>query len=144
MARMDIEFSGISEMLAGAEEIAEEMLNEAAPIIEESMKKNLKKSIAHSGESELVNSVKAGKAKMAKNGACILNVNPKGQSKTKVYKRGKKGRKHPVNNALKAIWLEYGIPGQQAPKPWLEATTKDAEQKVLDKMQEVYDKRTQA
>lgn len=144
MARMDIEFSGISEMLIGGDELAEEMLAEAAPIIEDSMKKNLRKSIAHSGDSELVDSVKTSKAKQAKNGAYIINVNPKGQSKTKVYQRGKKGRKHPVSNALKAIWLEYGIPGHQSPKPWLAATTNDAESKVLDKMQEVYDKRTQS
>ena len=144
MARMDIEFSGISDMLIGGDELAEEMLTEAAPIIEDSMKKNLRKSIAHSGDSELVDSVATSKAKHARNGAYIINVNPKGKSKTKVYKRGKKGRKHPVSNALKAIWLEYGIPGHQAPKPWLEATTKDAEQKVLDKMQEVYDKRTES
>lgn len=144
MARMDIEFSGLSEMLIGGDELAEEMLEAAAPVIEESMKKNLKKSIAHSGDSELVNSVKTSKAKQAKNGAYIINVNPKGNSKTKVYKRGKKGRTHPVSNALKAIWLEYGIPGQQAPKPWLEATTNEAESKVLDKMQEVYDKRTES
>lgn len=143
MARMDIEFSGISEMLVGGDELAEEMLTEAAPIIEDSMKKNLRKSIAHSGDSELVDSVATSKAKQARNGAYIINVNPKGKSKTKVYARGKKGRKHPVSNALKAIWLEYGIPGHQSPKPWLAATTNDAEAKVLDKMQEVYDKRTE-
>ncbi|MCQ2087994.1 MAG: HK97 gp10 family phage protein [Bacilli bacterium] len=126
-------------------EIAEDALKEAAPIVESSMKNSLKRVISHDGESELQNSIKASKPKEARTDAWIVNVGPSGQSKTKTYKSKKgKNRKYPVSNALKAIWLEHGIPGQQAPKPFIQSAVNDAEEKVIKKIQEVYEKKVGA
>lgn len=44
-------------------------------------------------------------------------------------------------NALKAVWKEYGIAGRQPARPFLANATRNAEETVLTKMQEVYKKR---
>lgn len=152
MAGFDMEFP--DDLLSGLlntpfETICEEALNEAVPILEKSTKEEVKKVLEHDGDSELVNSFKAGKAKKAKNGAWIVNVSPKGYSKTHIYtaKNGKgerTKRKYPISNALKAIWKEYGIAGQQAAKPFLGKATRNAEKNVLDTMQKVYEKKVGA
>lgn len=133
-----------------SEKLCEEMLNESAPLLETSVKCELKSRIQHERESELVDSIKATKAKKTKDGtAYIVNVTPKGYSKVKVYidkrTRGteKKVRRYNVSNALKAIWKEYGIPGKQAPSPFLGAATRKAEKQVLAKMQEIYERKTE-
>lgn len=144
MAIMEVEFP---EDLLGdflnqdTEELCKEMVDAAAPIMEESMKKEIKNVLGHEGDSELVNSVKAGKAKMAKNNAIIANVGPKGNSTNFYYKGNKKGRKYTVSNVLKAIWLNYGRMGQPA-RPFLTRATNNAKEAVLKKMQEVYDQKT--
>lgn len=126
-------------------EIAEEALAEAAPIVESSMKTSLRRVISHDGESELSNSIRASKPKEARTDAWIVNVGPSGQSKTKTYHDQKnKKRKYPVSNVLKAIWLEHGIPGQQAPKPFIQSAVNDAQEKVLKKIQDIYDKKVGA
>lgn len=123
------------------DELAEDALQEAAPILEKSMKAAVQSSVEHEGESELVKSIQATKPKKAKNGAWILNVTPKGYSKVKVY-HGKKGsRTYPVSNALKAIWKEYGIAGRQPAKPFLAKATNDAEKQVLDTIQKQFDRK---
>lgn len=132
-----------------SETICEEMLNESVPLLEASVKQELKARIQHEGDSELVNSIKANKAKKTKDGsAYIVNVTPKGYSQIKVYldkrTRGteQKVRKYKVSNALKALWKEYGIPGKQAPAPFLTPAMNKAEKQVLAKMQEVYERKT--
>lgn len=122
------------------EMIAEPALEAAAPVLEKSMKNAARAVVQHEGESEMVNSIKAGKPVKTKTDAYIVNVGPKGNSKNN-YKKKKK--KYPVSNALKGVWMEYGInaPGHhQAPRPFLEKATKDAQTEALEKMQEVYDK----
>lgn len=118
------------------DDIAEEALNKAAPLLEQSMKSALKASIKHSGDSELVNSIKKKKAKKCKNEAWIVNVGPTGYSKTQKYTAKGKGkntsRKYPVSNALKAIWLEYGIAGKQAAHPFLARAHNDVQSQVHD------------
>lgn len=131
-----------------SEELCKEILNQSVPYLKESIKKELKSNLKHSGESELVNSIKAGKAKKTKDGSTyIINVSPKGYSSTKVYndKRTpgnlRKNRKQKVPNALKAIWKEYGIPGKQSPSPFFAPATRKAEKQVIAKMQKTYERK---
>lgn len=123
------------------DELAEDALQEAAPILEKSMKAAVQLSVEHEGDSELVKSIKTNSPKKAKNGAWILNVTPKGNSKVKVYHGKKSGRTYPVSNALKAIWKEYGIAGRQSAKPFLSKATNDAEKQVLDTIQKQFDRK---
>ncbi|MBQ0113997.1 MAG: hypothetical protein KBT03_12780 [Bacteroidales bacterium] len=123
-----------------------EALNEAAPILEANMKKTARASILHEGESEMVNSIKASKPKKSKNGAYIVNVGPRGYSSVKIYraknsKGVRTGRKYSVSNALKAIWKEYGIPGRQAPRPFMTAATNQSESQVLEIIQRKFDQK---
>ncbi len=141
MAQMEIDFP--EDMLNGlldvdAEDLCKQMIDSAAPIMEESMKKEMRSVIQHSGDSELVDSVKTSKAKKAKNGAIIAFTGPKGNSKNYYYRNGKKDRKIPVSNVLKAIWLNYGRVGQPA-RPFLTKAVNNAHQKVMEKMQQTYD-----
>lgn len=123
------------------DEVAEEALKEAVPVLEKSMKSAVQASIEHSGDSELVRSIKANKPKKSKNGAWIVNVTPKGYSKVKVYHAKKGERTYPVSNALKAIWKEYGIAGRQPARPFLAKATNDAQNKVLDIIQRKFDEK---
>ncbi len=123
------------------DEVAEEALKEAAPILERSMKAAVQASIGHSGDSELVRSIKANKPRKSKNGAWIVNVAPKGYSKVKVYHAKKSGRTYPVSNALKAIWKEYGIAGKQPAHPFLAKAVNDAENEVLETIQRKFDQK---
>lgn len=144
MAQMEINFP--EDMLNGllnadAEDLCKQMIDSAAPIMEESMKKEMRSVIQHSGDSELVDSVKTSKAKRAKNGAIIAFTGPKGNSENYYYRNGKKGRKISVSNVLKAIWLNYGRVGQPA-RPFLTKAVNNAHQKVMEKMQQTYDQLT--
>ena len=121
-----------------AEDLCKQMIDSAAPIMEESMKKEMRSVIQHSGDSELVDSVKTSKAKKAKNGAIIAFTGPKGNSKNYYYRNGKKERRIQVSNVLKAIWLNYGRVGQPA-RPFLTKAVNNAHQKVMEKMQQTYD-----
>jgi len=122
-------------------EMAMKALQEAAPILENSVKNAVGASIQHEGDSELVKSMKANRPKRAKNGAYIVNVTPKGYSKIKSYKAKKGKRKYPVSNALKAIWKEYGIAGRQPPSPFLAKATNDAKNDVLNAIQRKFDEK---
>ena len=152
MAGLEINFDDdfLKDLLeTDSEALCEEMLNESVPVLEASVKHELKSRIQHDGDSELVDSIKATKAKKTKDGsAFIVNVTPTGYSKVKTYidkrTRGteKKVRKYQVSNALKAIWKEYGIPGRQAPAPFFEPASRKSEKQILSKMQEVYERKT--
>ena len=147
MAGFEIDFPDdfLSELLGtDFDEIAEEALNDAAPLLEESMKQSCRTVIMHEGDSELVNSIKSSKPKRTKTDAWIVNVYPKGYSKSKVYYHVKTGRMHPVSNALKAIWKEYGIPGRQPPRPFITSACNKVRDRVMNKMQEVYNRKVGA
>lgn len=142
MAAFDIDFpvDFMSELLdTDFEEIAKAALEETAPMLEQSMKQSCRRVIEHPGESELVDSIKSGKPKKTKTDAWIVNVSPKGYSKTKTYRAGKKKRNYPVSNALKMIWKEYGIPGQQPAKPFLTNACNSVRDTIMSKMQEIYE-----
>lgn len=152
MAEFDIEFPDdfLGKLLdVDTGELCSEMLSEAAPLYVDSMKRSLNGVVDHEGESEMVNSVKATKPKITKTDAYIVNVGPSGYSKTKEYIQkdgnGKRTtRKYPVSNALKAIWKEYGIPGREAPRPFLTKAKNDVENDVMNRLQEVYNRKVGA
>lgn len=125
-------------------EIAEEALEEAAPLLERAMKDSCRRVIDHPGESELVESIRSGKPKRTRTDAWIINVTPKGYSRTKMYREHRKGRKvkkRKVSNALKLIWKEYGIAGRQPARPFLANASNNARAGILEKLQEVYSRK---
>lgn len=128
------------------DEICEEGLNESSSLLVDSVKKETKNVIIQNGDSELVNSVTSNNAKKSKNGAWIVNVFFKGYSKTKMYTaKNSKGvrtaRKYSVSNALKSIWLEYGVAGRQSPRPFLNKSIKNVENTVIETIQTVYNEK---
>lgn len=144
MAGFDIDFPDdfLSELLeTDFDEIAEAALSETAPILEKSMKVSCKRVLEHEGDSELVESITAAKPKKTKTDAWIVNVGPKGTSKTKKYHHQTSGRTYPVSNALKAIWKEYGIAGQQPAKPFITAAVNSVRDTIMNRMQEIYDQK---
>ena len=144
MAVMDINFPEdfLSELLdTDFDEIAEEALKEAAPLLEQSLKASCEKVIDHAGESEMVESITCSKPKRTKTDAWIINVGPKGNSRTKVYNSRNRKRKYPVSNALKMIWKEYGVAGRQPARPFITNACNNAREAVMRKMQEVYERK---
>ena len=143
MATFDVDFPDdfLNKLLtADSEELCMKALEEAAPILEDEMK-NVLKSDGHELSGELIDSIKATKPKKASNGAYILNVRPTGYSKINSYsikRKGKKSRKYPVSNALKMIWIEYGVNGRQPARPFMARTINKARAATLKRMQEVY------
>ncbi len=135
----------LSELLdMDTEELALDMLKEAAPILEKSMKTQLTKVIKHDGDSELVESIKISKPYKFKTiEGYGVSIMPSGYSKVKVFTGmdsygGKSTRKYPLTNAMKAIWKEYGVPGKQDATPFMDETCIAVENEVMSKMQEVY------
>ena len=123
-------------------------LNEVAPILESKLKSNARAVVTHDGDSEMANSIKASKAKKSKNGAYIVNVGPRGYSNTKVYyaQNGKgvhTSRQYPVSNALKAIWKEYGISGQQPARPFISTAVTQTQNQILDMLQKKFEESLQ-
>ncbi len=146
MALFDIDFPDdyLYDLLeTDFDEIAETALKEAAPVLEKSMKASCKRVIEHSGESELVDSIKATEPKKTKTDAWIVNITPKGSSKTKTYRNQKSRRSYPVSNALKCIWKEYGRVGQPA-RPFITNACNSARDAVMSKMQEVWERKVKA
>lgn len=147
MARFDIDFP--DDFLSGLldtdfDEIAEEALKETAPILGKSMKKEARRVVMHEEDSEMAESIKTTMPKKTKTDAWIVNVMPTGYSKTKKYRGKNKNRKYPVSNALKAIWKEYGIPGKQAPQPFIQASVNAVRSEIENKLQETYNRKVGA
>lgn len=127
------------------DDIAESSLKEAAPILEASMKSAVGAVIEHEGDSELVAAIATSSPTKSKNGAWIVNVGPKGYSKTKVYHDIRAPRRtYKVSNALKAIWKEYGVAGRQPARPFLAKATNDAKSRVIDVIQGNFEKKAGA
>ena len=125
-----------------SEEICMQALKEAAPIMENAMKVSLRQD-NHELSGELIESIKAARPKKATNGAYIVNVRPTGYSTVNSYsvKRGNgKVRKYKVSNALKMIWIEYGVNGRQPARPFLTRTVNEVRAATLERMQEVYNR----
>ena len=121
------------------DELEKECLSAAVDDIEKSVKKEFHK---HDRTGEMSNSVSTTTPAKNKYGEYYIYTYPKGNSKNTYSKETKKKgtRKYPVSNALKAVWLEYGNSHQQA-RPWQTTATKNCEEIVIDKMQEVINRR---
>lgn len=147
MASFDIDFPDdfMSDLLeTDFDEMAEEMLLETAPLLEKALTASARRVVEHEGDSEMVNSIKAAKPKKTKTDAWIVNVGPRGKSREKHYYHQVSRRKYPVSNALKAIWKEYGIAGQQAPRPFITTAVNSARKSIMDRIQEVYNRKVRA
>ena len=128
------------------DDIAQEALAEAVPILEGTMRSAAAASVKHDGDSAMVNSIKGSKPKKSASTDCwIVNVGPRGYSTTKKYhgkrKGGKSKQSYKVSNALKAIWKEYGIPGHQNPQPFMDKATNQARARVEKVIEDAFDKR---
>ena len=126
------------------EEIGKKALTEVMPDMESSTKAALRLSVKHSGESELVNSVKCYEPTMTKdNEGLRLVCQPTGKSTSgnryHTTSRGKPVTKAVTNND-KAFWLEYGVAGRQAAHPWKDRALADAEAKVMPKIERAIEK----
>lgn len=149
MAQLSV-FQGVNEFddlwSFDLEGYATEALEEAGKVLEEQMKSNARAGLHHDGDSDMVNSIRAYKPKKTKTDAFIVNVGPRGYSKTKKYTakdgKGKKtSRQYQVSNALKAIWKEYGIPGYRSAQPFISASVIKSERQVQDILQRKFEER---
>lgn len=120
------------ERLEKIDDVAPKMLQAAAPIAVDAIKKRLR---AHNQTGELIKSVKASKPKEAKVGGYILKINFVGYDKnrdpTTAYPKG-------VPNAVKAAGLEYGN-ATEDPKPFLQSAANDCEAEVAETMQKKFE-----
>ncbi len=147
MAEFEVDFPDdfLSRLLqADSEEICMKALDEAAPVLEGEMK-NAIRADGHERSGELIDSIKASKPKKASNGAYIVSIRPTGYSKINSYTAKNKGgkktlRKYHVSNALKAIWIEYGVNGRQPARPFMARAVNRARAASMRRMQEVYDR----
>lgn len=125
------------------EQLSKKALSEVMPDVLNATKDAIRGSVRHSGESELVGSVKCYEPRMTKNGegACITCM-PTGKSKSgNSYHTVSRGhdRVMSVNNNDKAFWLEYGTDKQPA-TPWKDRAINNAEAKAAQKLQQVIEK----
>ena len=120
------------EKLEKIDDVAPKMLEAAAPIVVDAIKKRLR---PHNRTGELMRSVKAGKAKKAKTGGYIQKINFVGYDKnrdpTPSQPRG-------VPNAVKAAGIEYGNANEPA-RPFLQSAAKDCEAEVAETMQQKFE-----
>ncbi len=129
MARFEVE--GIDDLMKdldmlNAERIAPMMLQEAAPILKDSVVKGASR---HKGTGAMVSSIKQTAALRNQRGYY-----------TAVRPTGTDGKG--VRNMEKMAYLEYGVSGRQAATPVLTQAVHAAEADVLEKMQEVFDRET--
>lgn len=129
MAQFELE--GIDDLMKDldmldAERIAPLMLEEAVPVLKESV---IRKASGHKDTGDMVSSIKETKVRRNQEGYYIA-VRPTGKDK--------KG----VRNMEKMAALEYGVDGRQPATPVLTPAVHEAETPVLEKMQEVFDRET--
>lgn len=108
------------------DKIAPKMIDEATPIVVDSIKNNLAN---HKNSGDLDKSVKAKKAEKGKYDGYY----------GRVYFAGYGSTKEKVPNALKAVALEYGTVNQVA-EPFMDKSVNDVEKQVMDTMQEVFNR----
>lgn len=130
---MRFELDGIEEMISRMEQMgktadlaADKMLNAAAPILRENLKRNIKTAAVRGyATGELAGSIAAFRARQNKYGHFTV-IAPVGKDK--------KG----VRNAEKLAYLEYGVDGRQRPNPVMQKTVNESRTACLEKMQEVF------
>lgn len=125
------------------EQLSTKALKEVMPDILDATKTAIRGSVKHSGESELVGSVKCYEPRMTKDGegACVTCM-PAGKSRSgnkyHTVSRGK-SRTMEVSNNDKAFWLEYGTSKQDA-RPWKDRAINSAEGRATQKLQQAIEK----
>lgn len=144
MARFDFQlpeqFMEQLKRCANIDEIAPKMIDEALPIVERAFIKNLE---PHRDTGELIKNLKILPAKKYKNGAWGGVVTATGVARGKYYIRKRKlgeRLKEGYRNYQKLLALEYGTSRGQRPTPVIDRTINDSEEKVLNKMQEVFER----
>lgn len=125
---MSFDISGIDDLMADLEKmdvdrIAPIMLEEAVPILNQSVKR---KAAAHRASGDMIGSIKPSGTERNAKGYYIC-VRPTGKDK--------KG----VRNMEKMAYLEYGT-SKQSPTPVLTPAVKESENEVVNKMQEVFER----
>lgn len=130
------------------DDIAEEALTQSVPILEATMRSAAAASVKHSGESDMVNSIKGSKPKKVTATDCwIVNVGPRGTKRETWYHPTRGGGKHgssrfKVSNALKAIWIEYGIPARGiSAHPFMDKAANAARPRVEKIIEDSFNKR---
>jgi len=125
------------------EQLSKKALTEVMPDVLNATKEAIRSSVKHSGESELVDSVKCFEPRMTKDGeGASITCMPTGKSKSgNSYHTVSRGRDRVmnVNNNDKAFWLEYGTVKQPA-APWKDRAINSAEEKATRKIQEVIER----
>lgn len=141
---VDPEFLRSLGRLADVDRIAPQMIDEAMPILEANVKKELAK---HRRTGMMLSSVRKTKAGKSKRGGYYAAVRPTGTSKIYMTESGKiKTRKEPVRNMEILAHLEYGLKKKsgagwrQEPVPILTKAIEDSRNAVYDKMQEVFNR----
>lgn len=137
MAVFDFDFPDnmFDDVLNIFDETAPKMIDEALPIYESSVKSELQ---PHRDTGELISSIKCKKAKKTVNGAYIGYLIAEGASTKSTYTR-ENGKVEPFRNYQKALALEYGNSHQPA-RPFMQSAVNSSEDKVLEKMQEVFNR----
>ena len=130
------------------DDIAEEALAQSIPILEGTMRSAAAASVSHEGESAMVNSIKGSTPKKSAATDCwIVNVGPRGYSNHTYHAKRTGGKRssqtYKVSNALKAIWKEYGIPGHQDARPFIQKAANQARSRVEKIIEDSFDKRFQ-
>ena len=123
------------------EKIATKALEDTAPELKSSMQKSIKSAIHSESTGELENSLKISKAKETKTDSFIITVKPSGMSKNPYYDTRTYTRSYPVSNVLKAIWLNYGD-AHQAPSPWINPAINACKEKIMQRMQKIWEEMT--
>lgn len=116
------------EALGDTDGIAMKIVNEAAEIMDRTLKDTIKKSTQKYGTGQLANSIHHNKP--IKNELGVFTVSTA---------RGKDSKG--VRNHDKLYYLEYGT-SRQNPNPVVQKAVNAAQSKVFQKMQEVYDRET--
>lgn len=120
------------EKLKSIDDVAPKMLQSAAPIAVDSIKKRLRN---HNQTNQLINSVKARKPKKGKAGGYILSINFVGYDKNR---KATPSQPRGIANAVKAAGLEYGNANEPA-RPFLQSAAKDCQDDVAQAMQEKFE-----
>jgi hypothetical protein len=145
----DIPADFLSDLLdSDFSEIAEESLEEAAPVLQKSVQDSVRAVLKDKSRTELIESFQPWKGGVKKTstggGAYIMGVSPYGKpgKKSKRKRSDGTGTRNVTNNDI-AWWLEHGN-SHQAAKPYLDRGAKAAEGAILDIVQEVYNKKVGA
>lgn len=146
MAYFNVEFAEnftkqLSKLGENTESIVEEMLDEAAQIMQDELEKEIRSK--HHATGELEESIDT---KVYMNDWYAWAY-PEGRSsklmrKGKIYKRSKHGTKssgRALYNTDKLWWIEHGRAGQPA-RPFMDRLTKNIEGTIAQKLQKIIDR----